>query len=361
MYSLQKMKKYALTDLFQYVFRIIFGVVLFFLGFGYFGILFGFYLSYFLFLFFRLDIGYFRGKKSSISYKKLFSYAIPALVMAAGWAIIVNSQYIILTIIKDIEITGLFAVALTPISMIAVLMAVLNSALVPIISSLSTDRKTKDRQIHLISIVLRYSLFIVFPIAILLLVFSKYVILLLSKPEFLSAASYFPILIPAVILHGFGIIFQMNVYAIGHPKKSRNMAIETTLLFLLISIPSTYYFSAMGLSFAYLISMIFFIIISSLTLRTFLKVEFPFGAFKKIVISSLVVFALLYLLRPFVHSFFWLIPIGIAGSVIYLLVLLLLRFYRNEDVKILEYLIRNIPFGKNLKFLIDFLKTKIEK
>jgi len=361
-YSLQKMKNYSFTDFFQYLFRIFFGVILLFLGFGYFGILIGFYLSYLLFTFFRFDLNHFKGnKKPSISYKKLFDYALPALLISISFYLITNGQYIILSILKNTEATGLFAVAFAPISMITVLLTVLNSSLIPIISGLSADHKTKGQQTRLISIILRYALFFAFPAAILMLVFSKYIILLLSKPDFLPSTSYFPILIPAAIFNGLGLIFQTNIYAIGYPKKSRDISIFIALLFLSLSVPLTYFYSAFGLSFSYLITMIFFFLISFFNLRKFLKIKFPWGDFKKIVISSLIISLVLFLLRPFVDSLFLFISASIVIVLFYLLVLLFLKFYRTEDVKILEFLSHNIPFGNRFTFLIDFLKSKVKK
>jgi O-antigen/teichoic acid export membrane protein len=361
-YSLQNMKNYSLTDFFQYLFRIIFGVILLFFGFGYFGILIGFYLSYLLFIFFRLDLNHFKGnKKPLISYKKLFDYALPALLITISSAIIMNGQYIILSILKNTEVTGLFAVALTPISMITILLTVLNSGLVPIISGLSADHKTKGQQTHLISIILRYALFFAFPAAILMLVFSKYVILLLSKPEFLPSTSYFPILIPAAIFNGLGLIFQTNIYAIGYPKKSRDISVFIALLFLSVSIPLTYFYSAFGISFAYLVTMIFSFFISFFGLRKFLKIKFPWNDFKKIVISSLIISLVSFLLKPFVNSLLLFISTSIVIGLFYLLVLLFLKFYRIEDVKILEFLSHNMPFGNRLTFLIDFLRSKIKE
>jgi O-antigen/teichoic acid export membrane protein len=360
-YSLQRMRFYFKTEFFQFFFRVIFGIVFLFIGLKSFGLLLGFFLSYFLFLFFRLDVNYFKENEKLVSYKKLFDYALPALIITITWAFIVNGQYILLTTLKNTEITGIFAVAFISTSTIGMIPSVLNSALLPIISELSADHKTKDKQSHLIFLVLRYALFLIFPISILLFIFSSFVVLLMSKPDFIASTLYFPILIPAAIFYGLGSILFSNIYVIGYPKKSRNISIVTSLLFLLISIPLINYFSATGLSFAYLISMTLFFVMSFTSLRKLIKIKFPFGDSIKVVLASLIVSLLLYLLRPFVNSFVWLIPLGIINAAVYLLVLLYLRFYRIEDVKILEFLSNHLSFGKIFFPIINFLKDKIKK
>jgi O-antigen/teichoic acid export membrane protein len=361
LYSLQKMRWYFKTEFFQFLFRIVFGVIFLFLGLKYLGLLFGFFLSYLLFLLLRLDINYFKGSEKSLSYRKLFNYAFPALITTIAWALITNGQYVLLTALKGTEVTGTFAVAFISTSIIGMIPSVLTSALLPIISDLSTDRNTKDKQNHLIYLVLRYALFLTFPIVVLWFIFPKYIVLFMSKPEFIESASYFSMLVPASALYGLGIIFLNSIYIIGYPKKSRNISIVTSLFFLLVSIPLINYFSAAGLSFAYLMSMALFFVMSFIVLKKLIKIKFPFNDFKKIVLASLTISLLLYLLRPFVNSFFWIIPFGIISAAFYLSVLLWLRFYRIEDIKILEFLSDHLPLGKYLLPIINFLKNKIKK
>ena len=359
-YSLQQMKWYFKTEFFQFLFRIVFAVIFLFFNFKTFGPILGFFLSYFLFLFFRLRIDYFKGNEKSISYKKLFEYSFPAFIMTVAWALILNGQYILLTTLKNPEITGIFAVAFISITVIQIIPSVLNNALLPVISELSTDYKSKDKLSYLIFLVIRYSLFLIIPASILLFIFSKYVVLLISKPEFIASTSYFPFLVPSAILYGLGVIFQNNIYVMGYPKKSRNISIATSLIFLLISIPLINYFSATGLSFAQLITMILFFVISFTELKKIIKIKFPFDDFKKIIVASLLIPLFLYLLKPFVDSFFWTIPLGIISVMFYLLVLLFLNFYRIEDVKILEFLSNHLPFGKIFLPIINFLRNKIK-
>lgn len=356
-YGFQNMKKYFLTDSLQSILKLIISLILIFLGLRFYGPLIGFGLGYFIAMFLRVNLKYFRNKNSDFSYKQLFSYASPALISTIAMYTLSNSQYIILTIIKDTGVTGIFTIAFLITSFIAVIVNALTSALFPIISGLSADHKKKSRGGYLIGLVLRNSLIITMPISVVILTFSNWFVLSFSSVEYIYASTYFPMLIPAAILFGLGGIFNSNLYAVGKPKISRNIIVLAALLFLSISIPSVQYFSALGLSVAYLISMAFYFVLNLAYVRKFLKITFFAKDILKILISSAFTGFILLLLYPLVNSTITFVAISIFSVLIYLLVLLPLKFYRNEDIKILEFFAKKIPvLNKFLLAVIGLLK-----
>jgi len=360
LHGLQDMRKLFLTDFFQVLIRLIVSGVLLFLGFRYLGPLIAFFLGYFLICFLRIDLNYFKDDKSPISYKKIFYYSIPALIASISGYVIISSQYIILTILKTTEVTGVFAVAAIITSVIGILTNVLTSAAFPIISGLSADRRTKVRQSYLIALVVRYSLLFVSPLSILLIIFSKYAILLFSSSQYLSAAAYFPILVPAAVLTGMGGIFYTNIYAIGKPNTERNIMVASALLFLVTSIFLTKYFSAIGLSFAQLITASLLFSLSFIYIRKYLRFKFFVSDTLKILFSTFIVVSVLLILRQFILSIFTLALIIVPVGLLYLIVLLFVNFYRTEDIVILEYLGEKIPvIGKYLLAIANFIRRRI--
>jgi len=357
LYSFQNMKKYFLTDFFQISLRLSISILLIFLGFRFYGPMIGFGLGYFIVLFLRINLKYFKNKNTSFSYKKLFYYASPAFILTVTSFLMTNSQYIILTIIKNPGITGIFTIAFLLTSFLGVIINVLSYSLFPIISGLSVDRRTKNKQGYLIGLVLRYSMTIIIPISIILLIFSKWFVLSFSSIEYISASTYFPILIPAAILFGIGGTFNTNLYAIGKPNVSRNILVVTTSLFLITSILAVQYFSALGLSAAYLVSMLLYFTLNLIYIKKFLAIRFFASDTFKIILSSVFIGVLLLFLYPMIYNFITFIMVSVSSIIIYLILLLPLKFYRAEDIKILEFFAKAIPtLSKFLSMVIDFLK-----
>ena len=358
LYGLQNMKLLFITDSFQIIIRIILTAVLIFIGLSFFAPLIAFSLGYFFIIFFRFKSEYFT-EKTKFSYKKLFFYSFPALVSNIANALTTNGQYIILTVLKNFEITGIFTISFTITSIIGVIMYTMNSALFPIISSLSIDKKTRKKQGYLIGLVLRYGLFLIIPASLLLVLFSRYAILLFSKPEFLPSTQYFPILVTAAIFLGIGNVFLPNLYAIGKPIQHRNITIVSSLCFLATSIILTNYFSALGLSFSFLIAMFLRFLLSFICMRKYLKINFFIKDVFKISLSSLIIALVTIFLRTFVHDIFLLSLILPFIGIFYLVILLFMKFYRKEDIRILKYFAKRIPILRKIILSIsDFTENK---
>jgi len=361
LYGLQKMKKYFLTNFFQILIRVLLVVPLIFVGLSYFGPLIAFCIGYLTLTFFRIDFNYFKSSNKFFTYKKLFSYAFPALITSLATSLISNSPYIILNSIKNAAITGIFTIAFVISSPIAVLINVLTSALFPTISELSADHTTKHRQSYLIGLLVRYSMLIVIPLSILLIVFSKHVVLIFSSVEYLESALYFPILIPAAILFGIGGIFNSNLYAIGKPKLQRNITIITALFFLLTSIFLTSFFpKAGGMAFAYLATMFLFFTLNLWYIRKFLKINFFTNDIFKIFFSNFLITLVLLFVCNLASSILMVALVSIVYSIAYLLILWLFKFYRMEDIKVIEFFGKRFPLiGKYFFILTNFLRKKL--
>jgi len=359
LYGLQNMRKLFLTDFIQIILRVLFTGLLIFLGFSLFGPLIGFLFAYIFVLFLRFNPDYLINGKS-LSYKKLFSYASPALISTIATTLMLRGEYIILTVLENPEITGIFAIAFTISSVIGVLMLMPNSGLFPIISALSADKKTKKKQGYLIGLVLRYGLFLTIPLSLLLIVFSKHAVLLFSTEEFLASTQFFPILILGAILYGIGSIFCSNLYAIGKPKMRRNIIVLSSLFFLILSLILTNYFSALGLSFSYLIAMLFQFLVSFIYIKKFVKLNLFIGDLSKIFLTSLVILSILFVIKPFIYNILVLTVTLFPIFLIYLGILLFANFYRVEDVRILRYFGEKVPIvGKYILTIANLVESRL--
>ncbi|MEM5782041.1 MAG: oligosaccharide flippase family protein, partial [Candidatus Aenigmatarchaeota archaeon] len=134
-YAFQEMKKFLLSDSFSQLTKVLLSAILIFLGFKYFGPIIGFLLSFLVLALIRLFLIPLKGKSKKIDEKKvIFDFAFPAFISNISWVLFINGQYVLLTILKSTEATGLLTIALILTSPIAVIPNTLTSALLPIIS-----------------------------------------------------------------------------------------------------------------------------------------------------------------------------------------------------------------------------------
>jgi len=362
-YGYQNMKLYFKTAFIGNLIKFLSSTVLIFFAFQHFGPIIGVILGFSLISLFRIKKSWFTLKSDNFLNKKkiILEYFLPAFIGTISWIIFNNTHYIILTILHDPSATGIYAMAMTVTIPILLIPLILNQAIFPITSLLCVVKDAKKRQAYLIDTVLRYTLLLTLPLAILLIIFFKSLILLLKfKFEYLGAAQFLPILSPAVIIFGCGSIILSSLYAIRKPKINRDISIFTAMIFLFLSVTLTYLFSAYGLSFAYLISATILFLSSFFYIRKYISLSFQTKNILKIFISSIIFFLICYVTDVLTINFFIKLILIFFGILVYLLVLLFLKFYKIVDVKILEFLGHKIPFfGRYILVIAEFLKNRI--
>jgi len=260
------------------------------------------------------------------------------------------------------ETIGFFAVAMTISFPIQIIPNILSSALFPITSELSVNKNGKSRQTYLIKLVFRYSLFFVLPVAIFLIMFSKYAILFFAKPEYLPATVVLPFLVLAQALFGLGCLFLTSLYALGKPNKYRDCFAIITLIYFLLAIPLTYYFSEKGLTVSYLFATLLSFILGFYILKKYLDIKLPINDIGKIIVAVFVSSIFLLLFKPIIYNF-WLAGIFVAtATLIYLLILLKLNFYLEEDLKVLNFVGDKSPiFKKQIIKLRNYLSKFVNR
>jgi len=361
-YGFQNMRKFFLTDLYGWISMVILTFIFINLGLDYYGPILAIVISFLIIFLTRVETQMFKiSKKIIIDKKTIFEYAFPAFVVSLFSLVFNNSQFIILSSMKTLEITGIFGVAMKIASVISVIPTIFSNALFPIISRLSVDKKSKSTQSYLVSLVFRYSFFIVLPVAVFMIFFSKYIVLLFSTVEYLGAATFLPILVLGGIFLGFGYQLLSSLYAIGKPKEFMYSYSISTLVYLISAITLTYYFSAEGMSFSYLISAFSLLAITFILIKKHLTIKIPIKPFLKTLIGAVILFLFLILVKPLTPNTWIAGIIVIIGGLIYLTTLLKLNFYIEEDIKILDFIIDKTPiFKKQIIMFRDYLSKFVK-
>lgn len=372
-YGFQRMKRFLFTDTAGQITKVVIAATLILLSFKYMGALIGILFGFLVIAILRFFSISFKGEVEKVSTKEIFyGYAIPAFVGTVAWIFFLQGQYVLLTALTARpEVTGIFTVAMLLAGVLATFPYILNQALFPLISQLSANRGTEESQKYLINSVVRYGVFITLPLAVFLILFSEQIIEIFAREEYLqpiedgfivpiTATNLLPVLAVGSLLLAFAQIFNSTLYAIGKTKVSRNNIIATTAIFFTFVIPLILLFSAFGLAIAYVTSTLTFFLLTFFYLRKFLKLTLPLGSIKKLIPAVVATFSFLYFGLQLTQGLVVGIVLAAIAGTIYLLVLIPLKFYTQQDVKLLGFFAEKSPvFRAQIKFLENFLSRYI--
>ena len=367
LYGFQQMKKFASLNFIGQLTKVVVTSIFIILSFHwlneelaqrcYLGPLIAFFFSYFVMILVRLrKVEVPSQKPKKVDKKLVMKYAIPAFIVVILRQLFTNTHFIILSSLTTQEITGYFAVAFKIASFVMVIPNVLTSALFPLTSQLSADKSSKRKQAELVSSTLRYSLFLSIPILLIILFFSKYAILLFAKEDYLPATEYLPSLLISSLFLGVSLLLLSTLYAIKKPEEYRNIYLVATFTYLPMAFILTKEYSASGLAYAYLSVTFLFFALSAWRVKKHLKLTFNYKNFFKIVGASFLSLTFLWIIKPFIPNILLAIPVAILAVLIYLFVLLKLRFYSEEDLLIIDFFIERVP--RKMK-LIKNLAVKV--
>jgi len=360
LFGFQDMKGYFKTSLAGNILKFLVSTGLILLGFGYFGPLIGVAIGFAVVPFLRFKPHWFY-KSNGLDRKKIIlEYSLPAFLAMLATLTFNNAHYVILTVIKTPEITGLFSLAMVISALIALIPNIITQAIFPIMSQLSVNKKSNNKQARLINTALRYSLFFAIPFSSAIVIMMRPLILFLKiKTEYLPAVQYLPMLAMGSLLLGCGGIFLSSIYAIGKPKVNRNIAVLAAIVFLMASIPMTYLFSAYGLAFSFLAVSVIQFSLSYFYIKKFLPLKLPIASILKILVASVIFIILLYNLEKYFESFVLKAIVALASFAVYIAFLVLSKFFNGQDVFIVRHIAGNLP--KPIRRIAEFFCSIFEK
>jgi len=334
-----------------------------FLGFKVFGFLIGYLVAVSSVLIFRSpSIRLFISKLKAPKINFVVSQAIPSFVTQLFWLLLLNGQYLIISILQNTYDTGLFAVGMILSNQIYFIPRLISDALFPITSWLTGNRNLVNQQRNLINLALRYSLLIALPLLFFIVSFPKQLIFLIGRPHFFPAANLVPILILASLFFGIATLFSRTLYAIGKTITFQNISIASAIFYLFVSVTLTYLFSALGTSLAYLSASLFMTVTSLYYLRKYMGFKINFSPIVKLLASSTLTFSSLYIISLFTPNLIIGGAITAIFTLLYFFLLYLFNFYDGNDIKILDFVSAKIPFSRlYVNVLKALLLKKIQK
>lgn len=305
----------------------------------------------------------YRAKPVEINRKDMvLTFGLPAFLAKITNILLFSGGALILALFHTPQTVGIFGIAMLLTSQLSVIPNIFSSALFPITSILSVDKNSEKRQARLINLIFRYSLLITMPLLAFVTLFSGKLIVLFSQVSYLGAKPLVPILSIGSLLLGVSYIFTNSLYAIGKTNVQRNLIISTAVIYLLLAFPLSYLFSSFGVSIAYAISSLILFLSSFAYLRKVLKFNISWRNTSKLLLANLISFGMLYYLSNFAPTI-WvgILYTSITGAV-YLILLLLFRFYTQDDINLINRLSVHLPAGRNYaKTLVNIISRFSER
>lgn len=330
----QNMRRIFTSDTVGYALKVVLAGALIIVGFSFAGPLIAWFFSLIVIILMRSSfLSLFSRAKINKKFVML-TYAFPAFVASIIWVFFANTPTIIISSIQGPAIAGLFALSLTITSPLGVVPNTLSNAMFPIVSSLSAEKNPKQRQRRLINLTMRYTFLVTIPLMAFFTIFSKEFILLFAQVAYLGARPLIPYLAIASFMFGIGNILSSSVYAIRKPKIVQYIALATTATFLLLVFPLTITLSAYGAALAYLAAGVVFLTSGYIFLKRFLKIKFPAIPLLKTIAAGILLAIISFLSLGFpliVRILFALISL-----IAYILILIPMRYYTYEDIRILQ-------------------------
>ena len=357
-YGLGKAKIYFLTDFLANFTKVALAIILIiFFKLGFWGPI----LGYLLGLIFSALI---RFKKIELKDKgepdtaTIWKYALPALVSTISGAMLTMTPILILSAFSSTTEAGIFSLVNALSSLLTFVPNILYTASFPVFSGMYGKKDHKGIE-ELLNMVFRYTILVSIPLSSIFILFPSFLIRIVAKPAYLSGANALSLLGIVGLVYGIGNILLNMLYAIGKPKLNRNIMIGTLIIYLLLSIPLSIFYGSFGMATTYLIAFFFLFTSSLYFTRKFYRLNINYKYILKVLLSSSVWLLVLITATFLSNSIYVFIFAGLVGFFLYTFLLLILKAFNADDLKMLREFKKIFP--KNFSFIFEFLEKLISR
>jgi O-antigen/teichoic acid export membrane protein len=357
-YGLGKAKIYFLTDFLANSTKVALAIILIiFFKLGFWGPI----LGYLLGLIFSASI---RFKKIELKDKgepdtaTIWKYALPALVSTISGAMLTMTPILILSAFSSTTEAGIFSLVNALSSLLTFVPNILYTASFPVFSGMYGKKDHKGIE-ELLNMVFRYTILISIPLSSIFILFPSFLIRIVAKPAYLPGANALSLLGIVGLVYGIGNILLNMLYAIGKPELNRNIMIGTLIIYLLLSIPLSIFYGSFGMATTYLIAFFFLFSSSLYFTRKFYRLNINYKYILKVLLSSSVWLLVLITATFLSNSIYVFIFAGLVGFFLYTFLLLILKAFNADDLKMLREFKKIFP--KSFSFIFEFLERLISR
>lgn len=354
LYALRRMRQYFLSESAIIILKTLVAAAFVLLGFSYLGVVGALVASMVVGSLYRFR--WLPSAKGGVEKGAVWHYAMVALVGATGCALMNQISLISLGMFGTLTAVGLFTVALTfsvPVRLVPSLIA---QTLIP-----SASRQWAAGDLGTLNALLlrafKYAYFISIPLVFLFLFFTANFILLFASSAYLEAVQPLQMIAVAYVFFGLIPIFNGILFYAGRPKLHLWISLSAGTLTTVASFLLVPFFGARGAAAAFLFSTFVIFVVSFVAAKRHLKFAFPSKDLLKVFLASLPAATALYLCRG-LGGILGLAVGAVSSFAVYVVALLLLRFFDQTDIEALKTIGKKLPRGAELTTapLLEFLQ-----
>lgn len=250
------------------------------------------------------------------------------------WFLITQTDTLVLTYYTGPVQVALYQVAVPISSLLLYLTNSLSLVIFPIVAELKS-RNASRKMIAGLTSIYTYLIMLLLPAVIIILVFPDIIINILFTSKYLGAIAALRILAVASLFLSLAIINNSVLTALGNPKKVAKAMFFIALLNLALNLLLIPKLGIVGAALSTLISFMLASLVSSVHIRAELPVNYPIMKWTGLLFISLIIIAVVELLRNFINLGLWpkLLLVSVIVLSIYLSLVLMFRIVTFKDIK----------------------------
>ena len=344
----QKPEYSSLANLLWVSFMLSYSYLFLFFGYGYLSPAFAYLFSHIsvdviLYLFCNFKFRKFfraRYKRYFGIYISVLKYGIAILLGTISGTIIGYTDTVLLTLFTSLETVAIYTIAQPTARLLWLFSNAITAAFYPYTVKLFTDKKIRELS-SLITLLLKYLLFVLVPFFIMLFSFSKEVLVFFFGPSYADGATVLKILSIGAIMYSLASIFLTFLNGIGKAPFASRIVFAGAILNLfgnLLLIPG---FGMLGAATSTLFTYLLILILSCSQVSKEISFSLPLKSWLTYFFSGVLSSFSIFALKPFFASFLLKVVVCFSGFILlYLTICFVLKgVSREELLKILKLLI----------------------
>lgn len=343
----------AIRDVINPGLDVLLTAILLFMGYGIFGVIFSYIVNViilFLLAFYFLDKKTFSIISAEVKtkhyFKKIFSYSWPLAIFTILWIVMGKINIIMLGLLKTTEVVGIYNVALPTAALLMMIPLALTTLFFPVITE--TYAKKQDFK-KIFKVVNKWTFFIIFPLFLIMVLFSKQILTIIFKNNYVLGWSALSTLAFGYMILG---LCYNNLNVLQMLEKTK-LILSITLVATLVNIILSYLliikYSMLGAAIATATAHILIAVLSSFYVFKYTRLIPIKKVYWKGILAAIIPFLLVYIVKELIdaNKFIVVASLAIIFLAIFILMMKLLKAYEKEDIVILDAIAK--------KFKLNFL------
>lgn len=265
--------------------------------------------------------------------KRALRFSLPLMLVGAiSWIITASDRYILGFFHGSVKV-ALYAYSYSLFSFVLTAGMIISSTLYPYIAE-AWNKRMKEKSNFLFNASIKYSLMLILPAILGLLVMKKEIATLISGTKYLSALPIIPILMFFPLLHLINIIYQQSLILKNKTKVIGSIYLAGlifNIIFNFILIPRFHFY---GASIATILTYIMMFTLFHRNCRKLIKFDNKYIKAERIVLSTLLMSLLLHFTHPTIV--YTKLLVFCLGAIFYFVMLLLLGGFVKEETSLVK-------------------------